>query len=289
MTLLANAGMMVAQGNYLDRYISTEEGFCFDVFRRFESYTGDCLEVERASDSTTLDIGFDEDDYLDVGAIETFCSGTTGRVITWYDQFPNHTAGYGGEVTKAYANAPTIYTGGAVVLLNSVAAIDFNGSTNDLRATITAISAGDLLDVSVSSRDGSSGAIISINQASNKYEFQMHRNGSNIFAQTRRNAGDTDGTNVTGSTSLSTATQYMISYDENFTDRWVFLDGVSDGNNSNNANTFGGLDTVLIGSLRVIDNGYHNGKIQSVLRILARKDSDRVSIETVINKDYGVF
>lgn len=52
-------------------------------------YTGYCMKVERASDNTTQDIGFDVNGDLDVAAIATFCGASEGYVHTWYDQSPN--------------------------------------------------------------------------------------------------------------------------------------------------------------------------------------------------------
>ena len=48
-------------------------------------YTGYCGRVQRASDSTTLDVGFIGNE-LDVSAIHSFCAGTTGRWVRWYFQ-----------------------------------------------------------------------------------------------------------------------------------------------------------------------------------------------------------
>lgn len=68
------------------------------------AYTGNALNVIRASDSTTLDIGFLPDGRLDAPALATFLVGTTGKVVTWYDQ-----SGNGNDVTQATdANRPLI-------------------------------------------------------------------------------------------------------------------------------------------------------------------------------------
>ena len=52
------------------------------------AYSGSCLRVRRDSDNTESDIGFSGDD-LDTAAIATFCTTSSGYVVTWYDQSTN--------------------------------------------------------------------------------------------------------------------------------------------------------------------------------------------------------
>lgn len=52
-------------------------------------YAGNCLQVVRGSDSTTLDIGFGSDGWIDAAALSAFLAGTTGKVTKWYDQSGN--------------------------------------------------------------------------------------------------------------------------------------------------------------------------------------------------------
>jgi len=95
----------------------------YSVRRLSSAYTGPLIEVQRASDSTTQDIGYDANGDLDTTALATFCSGTTCTVRTWYDQSSNGND----AVQTTQANQPTIYTGGAVVLENGEPALDFDG------------------------------------------------------------------------------------------------------------------------------------------------------------------
>jgi surface protein len=48
-------------------------------------YTGNCLRVRRSSDNSQQDIGFSGSD-IDVSALNSFCSGANGFVVTLYDQ-----------------------------------------------------------------------------------------------------------------------------------------------------------------------------------------------------------
>ena len=98
-------------------------------------YTGSAIEVERSSDNTTQDIGFDANGDLDESALTTFCTGTTCKVRTWYDQSQTGGTGSGNDaVQTTHANQPTIYTGGAIVKESGRPAADFDG-TNDTLET----------------------------------------------------------------------------------------------------------------------------------------------------------
>ena len=90
------------------------------------AYAGDCIRVRRVSDDAEQDIGFSGND-LDTAAIETFCSGTTGHVTTWYDQVGSNDA-----TQTNTAIQPIIYESGAVVInehgLPAIRFLDENAS-----------------------------------------------------------------------------------------------------------------------------------------------------------------
>jgi alpha-L-arabinofuranosidase B-like protein len=84
------------------------------------AYAGNALQVTRASDSTTQNIGFSSN-VLNSGALTTFCSGTTCTVSVWYDQ-----SGNGNNLTTACpAGGPVIYAAGAIKTINSQPALLF--------------------------------------------------------------------------------------------------------------------------------------------------------------------
>ena len=113
----------------------------YSVRRLNGNYTGAAIEVERSSDSTTQDIGFDANGDLDESALETFCTGTTCKVRTWYDQSQTGGTGSGNDAVQTlHANQPTIYTGGAIVKENGRVALDFDGLNDGF--SITAVGAG---------------------------------------------------------------------------------------------------------------------------------------------------
>lgn len=86
------------------------------------TYSGSCLQVRRASDNSTSDIGF-VGDTLDVASINTFCSGTTCYVRIWYDQSGNSLDAYGMNEATNNDNLPIIYESGSVTKLNNRVAI----------------------------------------------------------------------------------------------------------------------------------------------------------------------
>ena len=109
----------------------------YSVRRLNGLYTGSAIEVERSSDNTTQDIGFDSNGDLDESALSAFCSGTVCKVRTWYDQATAGGTGSGNDaVQTTHANQPTIYTGGAIVKENGRVALDYDG-IESLSATFT--------------------------------------------------------------------------------------------------------------------------------------------------------
>lgn len=83
------------------------------LFKLSSTYAGSAINVRRASDNATLDIGFVGKN-LDTTALTTFCAGTDGYVTTWYDQTSN---GYDAVQSSAAAQ-PKIVSNG--VYLNEI-------------------------------------------------------------------------------------------------------------------------------------------------------------------------
>lgn len=99
----------VSFSGILDTYPNAN--FAYSVRRLDADYAGSAIRVRRASDSATQDIGFETDGDLDVAAISSFCSGTTGYVTIWYDQ-----SGNGYNFTSEDNDNFVIYQSGAVLV-----------------------------------------------------------------------------------------------------------------------------------------------------------------------------
>ena len=101
----------------------------YSVRRLNGNYTGAAIEVERTSDGTYQDIGFDSNGDLDESALTTFCTGTTCKVSKWYDQSVTGGTGSGNDAVQTDdSKQPTIYTGGAIVKENGRVAITWGAN-----------------------------------------------------------------------------------------------------------------------------------------------------------------
>jgi Alpha-L-arabinofuranosidase B, catalytic len=99
------------------------------------AYNGSAVRIQRASDSTQTDVGFNSNGTVNQSTITTFCSGTTCNVAKLYDQ-----SGSGHDAVQAtFADMPIIYTGGAVVTngVNGQVSMSFDGTGRFLASPIT--------------------------------------------------------------------------------------------------------------------------------------------------------
>lgn len=96
------------------------------------TYLGSAIEVTRASDLTTQDIGFDANGDLDETALTTFVGASTGYVSKWYDQ-----SGNSNDQAQASVGAmPWIVDTGTIVKQAGKVAIDFPGNDYFERSNI---------------------------------------------------------------------------------------------------------------------------------------------------------
>lgn len=93
--------------------------------RLLTSYsTNKLINIIRASDSTTTDIGFDATGAIDTATATTFCNATTCKVVTWYDQSGNTT-----NITQGTdANRPAL----VFSCLGNYPCVQFTGTTQSL-------------------------------------------------------------------------------------------------------------------------------------------------------------
>ena len=114
-----------SQLSLLDSYPSAAVAYSLRALN--SAYTGPLIRVRRASNNVEQDIFATYDGELDTSALATFCAGTNGFVVRWYDQ-----SGNGNDAVQATtANQPKVYdsvTG--VELENGKPALDFDSSDN---------------------------------------------------------------------------------------------------------------------------------------------------------------
>ena len=119
----------------------------FSLRKTLDSYSGSAIRVQRSSDNTQQDVGFDGCD-LDVSSMETFCgTGATDHchIMTWYDQAGNANA-TAADTTVALKimEDGTTHTGS-----NSKAAAKAEFSQSDRMTFTTWTDTGDLTLISL--------------------------------------------------------------------------------------------------------------------------------------------
>lgn len=118
--LLFGKAKAIVIGNLPLDGVSAGVKACYSTRQLLTAYAGNALQVTRASDSTTSNIGFTAN-VLNTTALGTFCSATTCSVSIWYDQ-----CGGGFNLTPAAAgNRPIIFQSGATQAINTKPAVLF--------------------------------------------------------------------------------------------------------------------------------------------------------------------
>lgn len=240
----------------------------FFSVRQLSGYSGSCLRVIRDSDLTTLDIGF-VSGLLDTASIATFCSGTTGRVDRWYNQFDGS---FGSQATQA--NRPTIYTGGAVVTVNGKPALAFDvndqlglSSPKVWTSIFTTLKIDTLSPINYwGNTVGNSPTFFAGGSAAGVNGFGIVSGGIYRIQNTSENTNQNQHTLIsyTNYLAVDTNSSDFVSNTYNLTKGNFSIIGFS-------SNSFG-----------------LNGKLQEILIYSDDKTSDKASIESEIQTFYGI-
>ena len=248
----------------------------YSVRRLNGNYTGAAVQLERTSDNSFQDIGFDVNGDLDESAITTFCTGTTCKVRTWYDQSGNAN----NAVQTTHANQPTIYTGGAIVKENGRVAVDFDGS-NDSFLTGDIVYAGYSADYAVVSGSFANDDGILTTWAVDGGPTVMMNMRTVLTKAVRMNRGAL----VTSANNVLTAGKVMLLNAESKSDNSAtfFVDGgsvITGTGGSKSATTKARIGTAFG------DTGdFFDGRMQEVIMYTSDKSTDRTQIESNIG-DY---
>lgn len=105
----------------LDDYPNAAVAYSLRLLRT--SYTGNCVQVRRAVDNTTSNIGF-SGGVVDTAALKTFCAGTNCFISTWYDQSTN--ANHATQTINA--NQPQIVASGSLIYSSGRPTIQFTNT-----------------------------------------------------------------------------------------------------------------------------------------------------------------
>ena len=114
-------------GNLLNDYPDAKGAY--SVARRLSTnYTGSLIRVRRSSDNAEQNIGYTGANILDEAALTSFVGSSDGFVTTWYDQSGNNL-----NIIQTTANKqPRIVNAGTVIKTNGKAAMQFDGSNDEL-------------------------------------------------------------------------------------------------------------------------------------------------------------
>jgi len=233
-------------------------------------YSGDCMTIRRASDSTTQSIGFVGEE-IDESAIETFCSGTSCTVQVWRDQ-----SGNGNDATApSTTNEPTIYTGGQLVKEGGRLSLEFN--TSWLLSASEIMNAYPLTAFSIVKFTSVSGGRWYLDQ-SGTYGPGFKNSSSGDGLRVFYNYGsygflDTT-TSVLNKQILSTAS--LVSSNQT-----LYVDGVSVATESTafSGSGLSGVDFAIGTDTSNTTSRAFTGEIQEIVIYTSDKSSDRTSIE----------
>jgi hypothetical protein len=272
----------------LDTYTSAFTAYSVRKLRA--AYSGSAIRVRRASDNSEQNIGFTGSD-LDTTSLATFCSGTDGFVVTWFDQ-----SGNAKDVTQTTAaNQPQIVSSGTVLTRNSKPVVRFDGSNDYLGTTDTGLPTGAASYAIATYYTDSS---IPTNVLSMLFWYGNASIGSTVSAlfATEFNIG-TNGIGVTQYGDAKGIANQLQQYKLMFinkpasTGTWNMWFGSDTTSKSMTTNTAlnGGSNSFTIGSISSPAGlgSYLKGDISELI-MWGDKSADRSGISTDINTYYGL-
>jgi hypothetical protein len=268
----------------LDLYPSAAAAYSLRKLRA--AYTGSAIQVRRASDNTTQNIGFVNNE-LDTSALTTFCSGTNGFVTTWYDQ-----SGNGRNATQTTAaNQPQIVSSGSVLTLTGTGSanpcIRFDGSNDffDLSTTIP-ISTGNkfsIFQVEKKTTSSSIGIWITDGSASISPFGPVHYSSAALFMNTIFNtttsgfrSGSLSGNNY------NLISGYMKDSDTNsnaYVNNVLFSFSTTSSENR----------TTSFNRIGARSSEFSNTSTQEMIIYLSDQSANNTAINTNINSYYGIY
>ena len=233
-------------------------------------YTGPAIEARKTveGDTSTQDIGFVNGE-LDTVLLLTFADGGDVFVKTWYDQ-----SGNGNNAAQASESSqPQIVSSGAVIKVNNVSAVDFDGFSNYLEtATFTEIE-----------QPTSYFGVFKFDDNKNQNIFDGSSSGRQIIGEDGTSYKFYGGIQTTGGVSNTNQSSFNGFFSD--TDS-LFINNISI--TSGNAG-FDGIDKMVIGSNFLTNGAYLDGKIQELILYPSDQSANRVAIETNINSHYTIY
>ena len=265
----------------LDEYSGAAAAY--SVRRLSSSYTDGLIRVRRSSDDTEQDIGFDSNGDLDSTALLAFVGtgGTdNGFVTTWYDQ-----SGNGNDATNATeSEQPLIVDGGSVAQFDGINAVEFNGTSHELAASLS-LSTTAFSSFSVAGTDGAAGtnaqAIFGSNATAFYSQIRSYDLETRISTSPILTLDDDIGNNPN---------QMQLFASINGTSAGnQYIDGTIGNQSPLDTSSSGGISetSVYIGSV----NGqrYLGGGISEIIIFDSDQSSNRTGMETNINDHFDIY
>ena len=263
----------------LDAYSGAEVAYSLRKLR--DAYSGSCIKVRRASDSTELDIGF-VSNVLDTASLETFCSGTDGFVSVWYDQ-----SGNGNNLTQTSASSQSqVVSSGSVILENGKPCLNYNINSYDSTYLLND-DANFLISmvIRVDTEQDSNPRYLSL--VSSSVNLQIGHNTDDKYFIRKDSV-----TNTSDNAYTTTGSRNLLSWGASSDSLYFGLNGsnvgftgtgapTADSNRNNGITLFKGYTTSSFYA--------QEGNIQELIIYEADESTNRTGIETNINTHYSIY
>jgi hypothetical protein len=247
------------------------------------AYTGSAIEVRRASDNSTQDIGFVNNE-LDTSSLTSFCSGTNGFVTTWYDQ-----SGSGNDATQSTAaDQSQIVSSGSVITEGGKPCLEYN---NDLyKSTYELTDDTDflaLIVIRVNTEINTNPRYAAFNSSTNGVNVQIGYDSNSQYFTRKDNV-----TNLTTNAFSTTGSRNLMAHgcqsNTNYFSRNGSLEtftntGVPAGNSEMGNGLF------LLKGYQLTTFHVETGNIQEFILYPSDKLSDLSGIEDNINDFYSIY
>lgn len=244
------------------------------------NYTGSAIKVRvDTTGQPEYNIGFVNNE-LDVSTLEGYCTGgLNAYVTTWYDQ-----SGNGRNATQTTAaNQPQIVSSGSVILQNSQATLDFNGTTQrfDIPTIGFAMNSISIMVISKSDSSSSNGMAFSNPDPQRLYagfisssiEYFGYNDAATKFNLGSANTNQSLKELYAGSSTVNAYRNATASTAVSSVSTSVTGDNLSIGSYQQGSNT----------------TTFYDGNIQEVILYLSDQSSNRTGIESNINSFYSIY
>ena len=236
-----------------------------------KDYTGNAILIRRSSDGSTQNIGFSGND-IDEASVNTFCSGTSCTVQTWYDQ-----SGNGNDLSSPAANQPTIYASGSIQTSSGKPAFNFDGSNNYFIRSGLNITQPFSVFITFEEKSRTSSNTL--------FDSESPRSSSVVSSSTQQ-ININSGTTVSGV--ALTIAPHIASYVYNGSNSYLYVDGLNRVTNGNpGTNGIGNLAIGWnIGGNQLV---YANMYFQEFIIYPSNQLSNVPNIENNINSYYSIY